>query len=409
VLPTLTRNHFSIVYLDASHEYRDVQRDIKLSMLLLREGGILCGDDLELQLSEMGEDELAEDVATNKDFVKSRRCNVFYHPGVTRAVAEAFGEVSAWEGYWAIRKTASGWQKVDLSRCHIETPQHIASVESAPTESSTEMERLLAMVDKIEKQSTGCQDQNVPQLISSYSGFNIVRFKGSFYGVRQSLGEIDWTLSDAELGKIYSESDFIKCSDTDTIINGIGLRELRHSIEKLCTILVERQLRQEVVIAALAARIADVGAGEFRSPERGEDGATYTVRRVPVFYSTTQKDPRLLYENYKGFNLVAYDGKVLAIDITSGPVDLSEGFVRDRLATEGLILTAATLDGSRAAVDARVLDRRMQGIESRLDEITTVASDLQAIQQFAQDATREFEKLRRHIGEFKTRSGQGKH
>ena len=40
VLPTLKKRNFSIVYLDASHEFSDVEKDIRLSMDLVRDGGI---------------------------------------------------------------------------------------------------------------------------------------------------------------------------------------------------------------------------------------------------------------------------------------------------------------------------------------------------------------------------------
>ena len=263
VLPTLEKSELSIAYLDASHKFSDVERDIRLSMDLVREGGVLCGDDLELQCSDVGAAELIADVATRKDYVRSRACNLFYHPGVTHAVAATFGEVSAWEGFWAMRKTAKGWVTIDLSGCEITTPDHISSTESDSTESSNDTGQLITMISQIAKQSTdaaptseGCA-QDVPELIGSYYGFNIVRFRGAFYGVRQSLGEIDWSLSDAELARRYNGSDFFVCSDTNAIVNGIGLNEFRFSIEKLFSLLVERDLRQEAVIGSLARRIAE--------------------------------------------------------------------------------------------------------------------------------------------------------
>ena len=45
-------NTFDLVYIDGSHYYQDVCRDIQLALKILKPGGIVCGDDLEIQLSK---------------------------------------------------------------------------------------------------------------------------------------------------------------------------------------------------------------------------------------------------------------------------------------------------------------------------------------------------------------------
>ena len=59
VLPTLPDAGFSIVFLDGSHQYEHVLGDIRSSIRLVRDGGILCGDDLEMTTAEVDHAEFA--------------------------------------------------------------------------------------------------------------------------------------------------------------------------------------------------------------------------------------------------------------------------------------------------------------------------------------------------------------
>jgi len=52
IMPQLASASFQIVYLDGSHLYDDVLDDIRNAARLLCDGGVLCGDDLELQQCE---------------------------------------------------------------------------------------------------------------------------------------------------------------------------------------------------------------------------------------------------------------------------------------------------------------------------------------------------------------------
>lgn len=188
ILPTLKKEEFAIVYLDASHLYRDVAEDIKLSLALLKNGGILCGDDLELQKGEVEIADLLQDVDAGKDYTRSKTCGTYYHPGVTMAVAEVLGEVSSWEGFWVVRKTSGGWKKVDLSKCEIEIPEHLLAAESTSLKP-----------------------------VATYEGFNIVQAGEIYYGLRQSLGEVDLTVGQEAISKQYREEDVFVCFSIDGI------------------------------------------------------------------------------------------------------------------------------------------------------------------------------------------------
>jgi predicted O-methyltransferase YrrM len=103
---------FDMVFIDGDHAYSSVAGDIRDYAPLVMDGGYICGDDLELQMSEIDrnfarthpDEDMVRDASTGRDF----------HPGVTLAVGEFFGEVSAYAGFWVMQKVGSAWRKVVL-------------------------------------------------------------------------------------------------------------------------------------------------------------------------------------------------------------------------------------------------------------------------------------------------------
>ncbi len=123
ILPTLPWASFDVVYIDGDHTYGAIADDITNAIALVRVGGVICGDDLELQ-----EDECDSSFAVRlptTDYVHDRRKDAWFHPGVTKAVWERFGRVSAWRGFWAMRKLEHGWQPVSLVGMPMRLPSHI--------------------------------------------------------------------------------------------------------------------------------------------------------------------------------------------------------------------------------------------------------------------------------------------
>lgn len=101
---------FDVIYLDGDHRYSEVIRDLQRADQLLAKDGIVCGDDLELQLRDADAD--ACRAMREFDFVLDPRSRRLHHPGVTWAVHEFFGgPVSCWDGFWAMaRDHEGGWQ-----------------------------------------------------------------------------------------------------------------------------------------------------------------------------------------------------------------------------------------------------------------------------------------------------------
>lgn len=122
ILPLLNSEAFDVVFIDADHAYTPVLKDIKNSLRLVKEGGIICGDDLNLQLSEV--DEALTKENAEKDLLRDSKLNRNYHPGVTLAVAEVFGEVSAWGGFWAMQKKGGQWVKISMKDMPVAFPKH---------------------------------------------------------------------------------------------------------------------------------------------------------------------------------------------------------------------------------------------------------------------------------------------
>ena len=104
---------FDMIYIDGDHSYSGVQADLRGATRLVADGGILCGDDLELQLHRCDVD-LAR-ANSHVDFIKDPRTGNSFHPGVTLAVGEILGEVSEDHGFWAVRRSGKKWESVELS------------------------------------------------------------------------------------------------------------------------------------------------------------------------------------------------------------------------------------------------------------------------------------------------------
>ena len=98
LLPMFRANSLDMVYIDGDHSYRYVKSDIRNAMRIVKIGGVISGDDLELQL-----DELLPDLNTND--IPLVDPSVPCHLGVTMAVWDIFKRrISSWQGFWAIRK-----------------------------------------------------------------------------------------------------------------------------------------------------------------------------------------------------------------------------------------------------------------------------------------------------------------
>jgi len=122
-LAELAGRSFDLVYIDGSHFYEDVVHDVDWACKLAAVGGIVCGDDLELQLHEVDRDFAVAHKAV--DFPTDPKTGRQFHPGVTLAVAERLGQVANYFGFWAMWKTGeSSFAPVQLGSEPVVVPFH---------------------------------------------------------------------------------------------------------------------------------------------------------------------------------------------------------------------------------------------------------------------------------------------
>lgn len=112
VLPTLAGQTFDIIYVDGCHLYPEVYQDLQICDGLLAEGGFLCGDDLEMQLSDV--DAGVARANARIDYLQDPQSAQVFHPGVTLGVGEFFGPVSVYRGFWVMRKGSGGYEPVPM-------------------------------------------------------------------------------------------------------------------------------------------------------------------------------------------------------------------------------------------------------------------------------------------------------
>jgi len=113
----LRSEKFGLIYIDGNHSYSIVLEDLQNYGNLLEEGGIICGDDLELQASEVDQDMMRS--AREKDCIADPRTGKRYHPGVSGAIADYFGSVSSFDGFWVMQKDHDRWLPVRDMRSEV--------------------------------------------------------------------------------------------------------------------------------------------------------------------------------------------------------------------------------------------------------------------------------------------------
>jgi hypothetical protein len=112
-LPLMRAGSFNWIYVDGNHSYEYVKTDLGLAAPLVAEGGIICGDDLEVQLDQIDRDNAM--AFKFKDFILDPKSKTWFHPGVALGVGEFFQRhISDRDGFWALRKRNGQWEDIQL-------------------------------------------------------------------------------------------------------------------------------------------------------------------------------------------------------------------------------------------------------------------------------------------------------
>lgn len=107
---TLTAS-FDFIFLDINASYAMVRNNILRADRILSEGGILCGDDMELIADHV--DRTVMEANKEKETIQDPLTGIVYHPSVTAAVGELLGIPLKDRVFWAFRKN-SGWKPIAL-------------------------------------------------------------------------------------------------------------------------------------------------------------------------------------------------------------------------------------------------------------------------------------------------------
>ncbi len=119
----LPNRSFDLVYIDGDHSYGQVLRDIEHGLEVLNPGGIMCGDDLEIQADAVQPELLEIHSEIGDGWAVNPETGDGYHAGVTRAVSETLGRVSSWHGFWAVKINKLGTHLLDIANVDASIPR----------------------------------------------------------------------------------------------------------------------------------------------------------------------------------------------------------------------------------------------------------------------------------------------
>jgi hypothetical protein len=114
LLSLLKNKQFNLIFIDGNHLFEAAYKDISNAAPLVKDGGIICGDDLEVQYQDLAGGGNIE-ILNNVDVWTEPDSRKRFHPGVTLAVWKYFKcEVSCWDGFWAMKKNGDAWERILL-------------------------------------------------------------------------------------------------------------------------------------------------------------------------------------------------------------------------------------------------------------------------------------------------------
>lgn len=385
-LPELESAAFDLVYIDGSHKKDDVLYDLEQAKRLVRNGGLICGDDLELLKPQIDSKAHQVVLGQDADFVGDPRTGVSYHPGVTEAIAATFGDVWQERGLWCVERSSEEWGIPNFRASNIEIPSHLQHAVEIPCGPfngyelfqlgdgfvaypmasphwfqnrivCNSMEELVLLLDVIE----GIDQVHGPRIIESRGGFNILSHKGKYWALDQSVGSVDFR-DQEQLRQLAAVGRLLEAETIDEArVAADGMCIEQASVPRL----IESRHGFNIVSYKGKHWVVDqlVGNVDFRDHEQLRhldaagrifeaetlDEARATVDRMPIKEISTPQ----IVESRNGFNIVSYKGKNWVLDQSVGSVDFQDHEQMRRLATDGSVIEAETLNEARTIVDKK--------------------------------------------------------
>ena len=425
VLPEFPAQGFDIIYLDGSHAYEDVVFDLRQAKRLVRPGGVICGDDLERQLADLNPAEVQAAVRRRLDFVSSNGSD--YHPGITLAVAEELGEVSSWDGFWAISFSDGKSARLYLDIDGEEVPEHLAAT-SVVIEADTPKHHvistdgrfygvakalgppditaeLLGDTDLSPFIFTGAtrdevlakirhddEQREAPLLVGSHRDYNMVHYRGRIYALRQSLGYVDVAADEAEIARRFGEPDLLIGDSVDKLRTRIdafdgsdGPAGEQSDMQMLRDEIVQWQRRVDTDLKDIAARLKEsltalergMVAGKETNKNLGAQLEQVQAQLRALAEEFTQRDygpagdqPPLLLELYRDFKLLRHGNRIFAVRQTLGDVNvLVENSVLEAHYAGEDVIAGESLDGVKARIDALHAEQTVRELTARLEKL----------------------------------------
>ena len=82
---------------------------------MLKSSAIIAGDDYELMYEECDKEKIENYIIEDSmDYCLDKKTKRIFHPGVTKAVYDVFGDISSHNGCWLQLKTQNGFVSIDL-------------------------------------------------------------------------------------------------------------------------------------------------------------------------------------------------------------------------------------------------------------------------------------------------------
>lgn len=356
ILPMLQEGGFDLIFVDGAHDYASVSKDLKNSCRLVVEGGIICGDDLELQLSDTDRNFGKEN--RHLDYVCDPARSTWYHPGVTWGVAEQLGPVSERDGFWGVRKNQDNWILIDIpvadrSRLHI--PEHLAH-------------RVIAIEN-------------------NFHGFNLLLLDNSYHAIAGSLRDIDLTsIEPSTLNEYATSGKYLAGATLDDVKNSIlskglcGLPELVEENFHGFNILKYEQ-RYHAIAMSLGS-VDFISCSSFELEEYGKWGKYLASDSIEILHELILSSgfagtPLLLEENVCGFNIVKYENKFYALSLSLGPFDLTSATPEEfsRLERQGVCHIAESLSNVKHMLEGKPLEAKSLVLPAEIQS-TSVEFDM---------------------------------
>lgn len=209
ILPALPRGYFDLVFIDGDHSYAAVSADLQAAAGLIKDGGILCGDDLELQLPAIDLEYARMQIES--DYIRDPRSGQDFHPGVTLAVGELIGAVSIAVGCWAVRRRGDRLERIDMSAISTATdriPAHLTRqeptadpafrdwLERRNREAGHHQGSSMELHEFMERITSMCEKREFQRALEHYDCFRrrfeatgeLLEFDQAIAGIRSKLG-----------------------------------------------------------------------------------------------------------------------------------------------------------------------------------------------------------------------------